>query len=114
MGLAYQGRVGVFEVMAIDDEARQYIIKDDIQHLRAHLRKKKMLWLQEAALHKVVQGVTDIKEITRVIGGSAGGAAQQAQAKQTQAKQRFRATTKAATAATGARPKNPRNRTVSG
>lgn len=72
-GLAYRGRVGVFEVMDLDDEARKLIAAGDEDQLRTHLRKQKMLWLQEAALQKVLQGVTDIKEITRVLGGEGGG-----------------------------------------
>lgn len=67
-GLAYRGRVGIFEVMVIDDEARKLIVAGKDDRLRAHLRKQqKMLMLQEAALQKVLKGITDIKEITRVL-----------------------------------------------
>jgi general secretion pathway protein E len=67
LGLAYQGRVGVFEVMALDDEARQLIATGQIDPLRVHLRKHKMKLMQEAALDQVVAGVTSIAEITRVM-----------------------------------------------
>jgi type II secretory ATPase GspE/PulE/Tfp pilus assembly ATPase PilB-like protein len=66
-GLGYRGRVGVFEVMPIDDAARDYIRKGEIDALRLHLRKQKMFYLQEAALAKVVAGITDIKEVTRAM-----------------------------------------------
>ena len=68
-GLAYRGRIGVFEVMTLDEEARGYIAAGDLNRLRAHLRKQRMLWLQEAALARVVEGVTSIKEVTRVLSG---------------------------------------------
>ncbi|MEO1237933.1 MAG: hypothetical protein AAFX76_14205, partial [Planctomycetota bacterium] len=68
-GLGYRGRVAVFELMLIDDQAARYIAADEIDSLRLHLRKQKMLYLQESALTKVVDGITDIKEVTRVMSG---------------------------------------------
>ncbi|MEX2388055.1 MAG: ATPase, T2SS/T4P/T4SS family, partial [Phycisphaeraceae bacterium] len=66
-GLGYRERMGVFEVMVLDDEARDLIANNQLDRLRAHLRKQRMLWLQEAALAKVAyEGTTDIKEVTRV------------------------------------------------
>lgn len=67
MGIGYRGRTAVFEVMILDDKARHYVATGEDNKLRAHLRKQKMLWLQEAGLAKVVDGVTDIKEITRAM-----------------------------------------------
>ena len=69
-GLGYRGRIAVFEVMAIDREARSLIASGEGERLRAHFRKQKMDYLQEAALAKVVEGVCDIKEITRVMSES--------------------------------------------
>lgn len=69
LGLGYRGRVGVFEVMLIDDHAAKYLAAGELDSLRLHLRKNKMLYLQEAALTKVVDGTTDIKEVTRVMSG---------------------------------------------
>ncbi|MEE9404731.1 MAG: ATPase, T2SS/T4P/T4SS family [Algisphaera sp.] len=66
-GIGYRGRVGVFELMIVDDAARKYIATNQLDTLRLHLRKHKMLYLQEAALAKVVDGTTDIKEVTRVM-----------------------------------------------
>ncbi len=73
MGLGYRGRTGVYEVMILDDKARQYIATGEDDKLRAHLRRLKMLWLQEAALAKVVEGVTDIKEVTRALSKKSSG-----------------------------------------
>lgn len=66
-GLGYRGRVGVFEVMPIDAQAAKYIASNEIDALRLHMRKQKLLYLQESALAKVVDGTTDIKEVTRVM-----------------------------------------------
>ena len=66
-GIGYRGRVGVFEVMMMDDMARGLIRAGKLDQLRAHLRKNKMLWLQEAALHRAVEGITSISEITRAL-----------------------------------------------
>ncbi|MEM6458658.1 MAG: ATPase, T2SS/T4P/T4SS family [Planctomycetota bacterium] len=68
-GLGYRGRVAVFEVMLIDEQAAKYLAANEIDGLRLYLRKQKMLYLQEAALTKVVEGITDIKEVTRVMSG---------------------------------------------
>ena len=66
-GMGYRGRVGVYELMVIDEPARKYIAANQLDTLRLHLRKHKMLYLQESALAKVVDGTTDIKEVTRVM-----------------------------------------------
>lgn len=68
VGLGYQGRTAVFEVMVLNQQARQFIGANDYDRLRSHLRKNKLLWLQEAALARVIDGTTDIKEIKRALG----------------------------------------------
>ncbi|MCC6580417.1 MAG: Flp pilus assembly complex ATPase component TadA [Phycisphaeraceae bacterium] len=69
LGLGYRGRTGVFEVMVLDDEARNLIKAKQLEQARSYLRKQRMLYLQETALTKVVEGVTSISEITRVLAG---------------------------------------------
>lgn len=69
MQLGYKGRTGVFEVMSFTDESRSLLAGKDLEKLKSYLRKQKMLWMQEAALAKVLEGVTDIKEITRAFAG---------------------------------------------
>ncbi|MDX1683564.1 MAG: hypothetical protein R3336_10610, partial [Phycisphaeraceae bacterium] len=66
MGIGYQGRVAVFEIMALDDDARDLIAAGELDQLRSHLRKQEMMYLQEAALAKVIAGETSISEVTRV------------------------------------------------
>ncbi len=70
-GLSYRGRTGVYEVMVLDDEARAILAQGQLDQLRNHLRKHRMLWLQEAALAKAVEGVTSIQEITRALSAEA-------------------------------------------
>ena len=57
----------MFEVMILDQQAKQFVAADDFDRLRAHLRKNKMLWLQEAAMARVFDGTTDIKEVKRAL-----------------------------------------------
>ena len=68
-GLGFRGRVAVFEIMVLDDQARELIRAGQMEQLRIHLRRQKMLYLQEAALAQVVNGVTSISEVMRVLGG---------------------------------------------
>lgn len=66
-GMGYRGRIGVFEVMPVDRVASKFIAAGEGDRLHAHLRKQHMVFLQEAALAKVVEGVSDIKEVTRTM-----------------------------------------------
>ena len=66
-GLGYKGRTAVFEVMVLDDEARGLLKAGDLSALRSHVRKHKMLLLQEAALAKVMSGETSISEVNRAL-----------------------------------------------
>ncbi len=68
LGLGYNGRVGVYEVMVLDDQCRQLITNQQTEQLRIHLRQQKMILLQEAALARVIDGTTTISELTRVLG----------------------------------------------
>ncbi|MCC5829910.1 MAG: Flp pilus assembly complex ATPase component TadA [Phycisphaeraceae bacterium] len=67
-GLGYSGRIGVYEVMVLDDAARQLVAANELDQLRSHLRKRKMLWLQEAGVFKAVDGQTSLSEIGRALG----------------------------------------------
>ncbi|MEX0775904.1 MAG: ATPase, T2SS/T4P/T4SS family [Phycisphaeraceae bacterium] len=69
LGVAYRGRIGVFEVMVLDDQARVLVAQNQIDQLRTHLRKGRMLWLQEAAMARVIDGTTSVAEVRRVLEG---------------------------------------------
>ncbi len=66
-GMAYRGRIGAYEIIPIDASAQSYIASGEGDHLKAHLRKQGLLYLREAALQHVLSGVTDIKEVQRVL-----------------------------------------------
>ena len=68
LGMGYRGRAGVYEVMVLDKGAKQLVAAGQLDQLRAHLRKQKMHYLQEAALMRAVDGVTSISEVMRVLG----------------------------------------------
>jgi type II secretory ATPase GspE/PulE/Tfp pilus assembly ATPase PilB-like protein len=74
-GLGYQGRTGVFEVLVLDDTGRKLVVAGQLDQFRGHVRKQKMLWMQEAGVAKVVDGITSIVEVTRVLGEKTKGRA---------------------------------------
>lgn len=65
-GTGYVGRVGVFELLELTDEFKQQLTEGaSVSQLKAICRKSKMLYLQEQALQKVIEGVSDLKEMVR-------------------------------------------------
>ncbi len=66
-GTGYFGRTAVFEVLFLSDELKALIAESaSWDALRTQCRKEKMLYLQEQAVRKVVDGVTSIREILRI------------------------------------------------
>ena len=64
----YAGRTGLFELMALDDEARAMIGRGaDVADIRAHARKSGMQNLQEEGLTLVIAGRTSIEEVLRAV-----------------------------------------------
>lgn len=81
-GTGYLGQTAAFEVFVVDDEARKMLATGDLKAALAHARRNNMLYLQEAALSKVISGETTLEEVVRVTtppatpapgGNSAGG-----------------------------------------
>jgi type II secretory ATPase GspE/PulE/Tfp pilus assembly ATPase PilB-like protein len=72
-GIGYLGQTGVFEVMIVDDEVRKVLGKSDLKGALALARRNKMIYLQEAALAKVVSGETTIEEVVRITTGNKAG-----------------------------------------
>lgn len=63
----YLGRLGIFEMMIVDDEIRQLILKNvDSGTLKAKARENGMITLREDGADKVKRGITTIEEVTRV------------------------------------------------
>jgi type II secretory ATPase GspE/PulE/Tfp pilus assembly ATPase PilB-like protein len=66
-GTGYFGQTGVFQVMMVNKETRRLITNGDLKAAMAEARRNKMIFLQEAALRKVVDGDTTIEEVARVM-----------------------------------------------
>ena len=75
-GLGYQGRIGAFEVLPLDDKATAALRKDpSSQTVRNLLRELKLPTINEAAIRQVVAGRTDLAEVQRVMGGGGSSSA---------------------------------------
>ncbi|MBI4991751.1 MAG: Flp pilus assembly complex ATPase component TadA [Candidatus Harrisonbacteria bacterium] len=64
-----KGRIGIYEVLNVDDEIRAYIINPDfsLDGLRKLARKRGMITMFEDGLRKAMQGMTTVEEVLRVI-----------------------------------------------
>jgi type II secretory ATPase GspE/PulE/Tfp pilus assembly ATPase PilB-like protein len=66
-GTGFVGRIGVFEVIIINDELKNAIMPlNSISEIGSQFRRSKMLSLQEEALRYVIEGKTAINEMIRV------------------------------------------------
>ncbi|MDP8233408.1 MAG: ATPase, T2SS/T4P/T4SS family [Candidatus Saelkia tenebricola] len=66
-GTGYQGRVGLFEIMLIDDELREMIVAESsVVALKEAARKKGMKTLFEDGVDKVLKGMITLDEVSRV------------------------------------------------
>jgi len=62
----YRGRMGIYEIMVIDDELRDMIVHQaSPQLLRTEARKRGMRTLREAGLLAIYDGVTTIEEVVK-------------------------------------------------
>lgn len=68
-GTGYYGQTGVFEVITLNDADRAMIRAGDYNGVRAELRKRNVLTLQQAALRRAIEGVTSVEEIGRMSEG---------------------------------------------
>jgi general secretion pathway protein E len=65
--VGYFGRTGAFELLEVTDELRRLIASGaSLSEIKAACRKDNMLYLQEQALRKVIQGETSVQEVIRV------------------------------------------------
>jgi type IV pilus assembly protein PilB len=66
-GIGYKGRTAVFETMIINEDIRQLILdREPSQVIRHAAQKSGMITLREAALRKVVAGITTVDEVLRL------------------------------------------------
>jgi general secretion pathway protein E len=63
----YSGRLGIFELMLLDDDVRELILQNvDAGQIKAKARDIGMITLREDGAMKVANGLTTIAEVTRV------------------------------------------------
>ena len=66
-GVGYVGRTAVLETLFVTDSLRELFRQAvPLNALRAQCRKERMLYLQEQALRKVIDGTTSIQEVLRI------------------------------------------------
>ncbi len=66
--LAYKGRVGVYEAILMDEEIEKIVRENPSEReIRAAALKQGILTMEQDAAVKVLQGVTTLKEVRRVI-----------------------------------------------
>ncbi|WDI44104.1 ATPase, T2SS/T4P/T4SS family [Bremerella sp. P1] len=67
-GIGYYGRVGIFELMKVDDGIRRAIVKTPkLEAIRGASKQAGNKTLQEEAIRLVATGVTSLEEISRVL-----------------------------------------------
>lgn len=66
--MAYNGRVGVYEILLVDDDIRQALRGGaSVNQLKTLFRKQKGRFIQEKALAMVEDGITSVQEVLRVM-----------------------------------------------
>ncbi len=66
-GIGYRGRLAVFEAMVLTEDVRQLILsREPSQIIKQSAMKNGMISLREAALRKVVAGLTTVEEVLRL------------------------------------------------
>jgi len=66
-GARYKGREGIYEVMLVTSEIKEYILEGKpIHEIRELARQQGMLTLREAAILKFKKGITSLEEVIRV------------------------------------------------
>jgi type IV pilus assembly protein PilB len=67
MNLGYKGRIGIFELMVVDDKIRNLIVaKVYLDKIRTQARSSGMLTLMEDGIQKIKEGLTTVEEVLRV------------------------------------------------
>ena len=64
----YQGRIGIYEVLAVNETIKEMIIKEnDASQIQNQAQKQEMRTMIEDGFIKAAQGITSIEEVLRVI-----------------------------------------------
>ncbi|MGO8678091.1 MAG: GspE/PulE family protein [Limisphaerales bacterium] len=68
-GTGYRGRIGIFELLAIDNEMKELILQKRSNAELKAAAQRSMLTMHQDAIRKAVAGVTSLGEILRVSSG---------------------------------------------
>ncbi len=67
-GTGYFGRTGIFEIIMLNNELRKTLMQTkSLPEIGTQFRRAKMLYLQEQALRRVINGTVAINEMIRVL-----------------------------------------------
>ena len=65
----YRGRIGIFEVMKMDDAVKHLVQRDiDAQRIKREAMKNGMRTLRQSAMQRLADGTTTFEEVVRVTG----------------------------------------------
>jgi type IV pilus assembly protein PilB len=69
MHTGYKGRTGVYEVMTIDDEIKDLILKRESSHMirQAAMKSGNFTSLKENAAEKAIKGITTLEEAASAV-----------------------------------------------
>ena len=66
MGGGYKGRLALYEIMEMDDDMRELVMKEaSTSVLRDHARRRGMRSLRESGMLAIYDGLTTIDEVVR-------------------------------------------------
>jgi type II secretory ATPase GspE/PulE/Tfp pilus assembly ATPase PilB-like protein len=68
-GTGYRGRIGIFELLAINPELRELILQKRSNAELKNTAQKSMMTMHQDALKKAAEGITSLEEILRVSSG---------------------------------------------
>lgn len=64
----YSGRINVHELLEVDDDVRELIMNNaDSAQIRKAAQRRGMLTMREEGVRKVVNGITTVQELTRIL-----------------------------------------------
>lgn len=70
----YQGRVGLYELVTVDEDLRRLIHEDASEEALRQIAFRQAQSLQQAGFDQVLAGMTTVEEVLRVSGAADGGA----------------------------------------
>jgi type IV pilus assembly protein PilB len=73
----YRGRIGIYEIVPFDESIRDAVREGaKIEEIRGYARSMGLKSMQQDALDKILQGITSVEEVLRVVPMESRGAAQ--------------------------------------